>query len=160
MRRLDSVEVEREVAAFEFVEDVGSTSVNRDVDGGLAFACALEEGIGSVVEKKLDDEEAVVAAEGLVEGGESPGSDGVGVGAVLERELDAVFVVPVGFAEQDGVEAGLVERAAGEDDFEDGVVVGFGDVVRGLFVVGVGSVVEEELGEAWVLGDAGGSVDG
>jgi hypothetical protein len=71
-----------------------------------------------------------------------------------------VFVVPVGFAEEDGVETGFVEPAAFEEDFEDGVVPGFDDVIRGLFVVGVGSSIEEELGEAGMLRYAGGSVDG
>jgi len=94
-----------------------------------------------------------------VECSESPVGHEVRVRAVVESEFDAVFVVPVGFSEEDGVEALLGEFAAGEDDFEDSVVVGFGDVVRGLFVVGVGSAVEEELGEAGVLRDAGGSVD-
>jgi hypothetical protein len=65
---------------------------------------------------------------------------------VFEGELHAVFVVPVGFAKEDGVETYFGEFAAREDDLEDGVVVGFGDVVGGLFVVGVGSAVEEELG--------------
>src|SRR4051812_9183831 len=112
-------------------------------------------GVGSVVEEQLDDDEAVVASECLMESGESPASDVVGVGSVLQRELHAVFVVPVGFAEEDGVEAGLVELAALEEDAKDGVVVGFGEVVRGLFVVGVGTVVEEELGEGGVSGDGG-----
>ena len=70
---------------------------------------------------------------------------------MLECELDAVFVVPVGLAEEDGVEACLIELAAGEQDFEDGVVVGFDDVVRGFFVVGIGAAVEEKLREAGVL---------
>ena len=94
-----------------------------------------------------------------MERGESPVSPKVWVGTVFEGEFDAVFVVPVGFAEEDGVEACLVEFAAGENDLEDGVVVGFGDVVGGFFVVGVGSAVEEELGEAGVLREAGGAVD-
>ena len=156
---VDSGKVQGDVAAFEFVEDPTSAAVDGDVDGGGAFARAFEEGICSVIEKKLDDDEAVIAAERLVECGESPVGHVVWVGAVFECEFDASFVVPVGFAEENGVEACVVEPTAVEHNLEDGVVVGFDDVVRGLFVVGVGSAVEKKLGEARVLGEGGGSVD-
>lgn len=121
---------------------------------------AGENWVGSVVKEEFDDDEAVIAAEGLVERGVSPSSDGVGVGAVFESELDAVLVVPVGLAQEDGVEAVLIEPAAFEEELEDGVVVGFHNVVWGLFVVGIGAAIEEEFCEAGMAGDSGGSVDG
>jgi hypothetical protein len=71
--------------------------------------------------------------------------------------LQAFVVVPVAFAGGDCGEAGLVEAAGVEKDLEDGVVVGFGDVVRSFLVVGIGAVVEQELGEAGILSEAGGS---
>jgi hypothetical protein len=71
-----------------------------------------------------------------------------------------LFVVPVRLAEEHGGEAGCVKGAAFEEDRGYGVVVAFGDVVRGLLVVGVGASLEEEAGEFGVVGDAGGAVDG
>ena len=90
---------------FEFIENVAAAAMNGDVDCGSVLACAFERGVGSVVEEHFDDDEAIVAAEGLVERGESPVSHKVWVGAVFEGELYAVFVVPVSFTEEDGVEA-------------------------------------------------------
>ncbi len=143
---------------LEEVESVFAAAVRCDLDGGDAVSSG-EGGIGSVVEEEFDDDEAVVSTERLVQCSESPARELVGVGSVFECELHSVFVVPVSFAEQKGIEAGLIELAALEKDFEDGVVVGFGDVVRSFFVVGIGSVVEEEPGEAGVVGDCGGTVD-
>lgn len=98
-------QVEEDVAVFEFIENVAAAAMNGDVDCGSVLACAFEEGVGTVVEQKFGNDETVVAAEGLVERGESPAGHEVWVGAVFEGELDAVFVVPVSFTEEDGVEA-------------------------------------------------------
>ena len=154
------IEVERDVAAFDFVEDIAATAVNGDVDCGVAFASAFERGVGSVVEHEANDFHVVVAEDGMLEWAVLPVSGAIGVSSVGEEIADAFDVVPVCFAEEERGEAVFVEFATGEKDFEDGVVVGFGDVVRGLFIVGVGSAVEEELGEAGVLRDTGCSVDG
>jgi hypothetical protein len=45
------VEGEEESAPLEEVQDVASASVDGDVDGGFAFACAFESGVGSLVEE-------------------------------------------------------------------------------------------------------------
>ena len=135
---------------FDFVEDVAATSASGDVDCGLPSR-SFERGVGSVVEHEANDFQAVVAEDGVLECGVLPVSGAIGVSSVGEEIADAFDVVPVGFAEEEGGEAVFVEFAAVEEDFEDGVVVGFGDVVRGLFVVGVGSAVEEEAGEPGVF---------
>lgn len=67
--------------------------------------------------------------------------------------------MPVGFAGQEGGEGLLIEAAGLEEDFEDGVVVGFGDVVGSLLVVGIGAIFEKETGESGVVGDAGGGIE-
>jgi hypothetical protein len=115
--------------------------------------------IGAAVEKHLDHDEAVVATDGVLEGRVLPLCDEVWVGACLEGELKSLVVVPVGFAGEDYGEGALVEAGGAEEDPENGVAVGFGDVVRSLFVVGIGAVVEEKLGKARMAGDAGGAVD-
>ena len=68
--------------------------------------------------------------------------------------------MPIAFSGGHSGEAGPVETAGVEKDFEDRVVVGFGDVVRSFFVVGVGAVVEQQLSEAGILCEARCSVDG
>jgi hypothetical protein len=104
--------------------------------------------------------EAVIAADGVLERGVLPVGEVVGIGSVIEGEGETLFVVPVGLAGGKPGEGALVEAARLKDDLHDGVVVGFGDVIRSLFVVGVGTVFKEEAGEAGMLGKSGSSVDG
>jgi hypothetical protein len=155
---IQTLKVRFEVALGEEAEGVGAASAGGYLGGGVAFASG-EFRVGSVVEERFDHDEAVVAAQGLVEGGVAPDGHGVGVAAVLEDELQAGFVVPVGLAEEHGSDAGWVEFAAFEEEFSDGVVVAFGHVVGGLAVVGIGSAGEEEAGEIGVARDGSGSVD-
>ena len=111
-----------------------------------------------MVEEHLDHDKPVVAPQRLMQRGEAPDGHGVGVGAVLEDELEALLVVPVALAEKHGGDTGSVELAALEKDLRDGVVVAFGHVVRSLAVVGVGSAGEQEAGEIGVVGYGGGTV--
>ena len=99
-----------------------------------------------MIEKEANLLNAVVAAEGLVEGGDAPAGHVVGVGAVLEEILEAVQVMPVGFADEHDGEVVGGEAAGLDDGVEGGVVVGLGGVVGDLVVVGVGAACQEKAG--------------
>ena len=113
----------------------------------------------AVVEEHFDHDEAVIAADGMLEGCMAPLGHVVGVGAAVEGEEEAFFVVPVGFAGGKPGEGTLVAAAGVDEDFDDGVVVGFRGVVAGLLIVGIGAVFEEEAGKAGMLRETGGGVD-
>ena len=67
--------------------------------------------------------------------------------------------MPVGFAGGEPGEGALVAAAGVDEDLHHGVVIGFRSVVAGFLIVGVGAAFEQELREAGVPREAGGSVE-
>ncbi len=112
---------------------------------------------GSVFDEELCEFDATSSADGVVKGVFLHGRV-VGVAAVFEEEADGFEAIVV-----EGVVDGV-----GADDFgtvvEEGLeaagVGGFGGVVEGFVVVGVGSVFEEEFGEGGIVAFAAGSPEG
>ena len=145
---------------LQVAEDVAASVIRGHLEGVAAVVGVAEVRVGAVVEKHFDHDEAVVAADGVLERRVAPLGHVVRVGAAVEGEEEALLVVPVGFASGEPGEGALVAAAGADEDFDDGVVVGFRGVVAGLLIVGIGAVFEEEAGEAGVTGEAGGSVDG
>ena len=91
-------EVEGEAALLEGGEDVAASVIRGHLDGIAAVAGVAEVWVGAVVEEHFDHDEAVVAAKGVLEGRMAPVGHVVRVGAAVEGEVEAFFVVPVGFA--------------------------------------------------------------
>ncbi len=154
-----AVELDLEAAGFQGGEDVASSVIRGHLEGVAAVAGVAEVRVRAVVEKHFDHDEAVVAADGVLEGRMAPLGHVVGVGAAVEGEQEAFFIVPVGFARGEPGEGTLVAAAGVDEDCDDGVVVGFRGVVAGLLIVGIGAVFEEKAGEARMLREAGGGVD-
>jgi hypothetical protein len=96
----------------------------------------------------------------MVQGVGPPTGHGIGIGALFQEQADPFRVVPVSFAEQQRGQGLGVQLSAFEQSFEGLVVVAFGGMIGGLFVIGIGSVLKQEPGEAGVMGDARGSIDG
>ncbi len=146
-------------AALEGGEDVAASVIRGHLEGVAAVDGVAEVRVGAVVEEHFDHDEAVIAADGMLEGRMAPLGHVVGVGAAVEGEEEAFFVVPVGFAGGEPGEGTLVAAAGVDEDSDDGVVVGFRCVVAGLVVVGIGGVFEQEAGEAGMPGETGGAVE-
>ena len=111
-----------------------------------------------MVQQQLDVLEGVVAPQRVLKGRMMPPGHAVGVGAVLEQELAAVVIVPVGFAEQHGGEAVVAELPAVDQRLQGGVVVRLGSVVGRFLVIGIGAALEQQARQLRVVRDAGGAV--
>ncbi len=158
-KAIDSMKVDDDDSSLEQVKHIASAATRGYLDCGSSIA-GFERGIGPVIEQQFNDDEAVVAAQGLVQRGVPPVSPLIRVGPVLQCELHAMFVVPVGFAKEDGVEACLVKFAAFENDFEYGIVVAFRHVIRGLSVIGIGPPFEQKARELRLLRNPPRTIDG
>jgi len=134
------VEGESEAAQLQGGEDVAASVICGHLESVAAVDGVAEVRVCAVVEEHFDHDEAVIAADGMLEGCMAPLGHVVGVGAAVEGEEEAFFVVPVGFAGGKPGEGTLVAAAGVDEDFDDGVVVGFRGVVAGLLIVGIGAV--------------------
>ena len=106
-----------------------------------------------MVEHRLNDGEGIVADHRLVEGGPSPAGLAVGIGPKLQRQPDSLDIMPVALAQQHRGQTLGGEASRVEQNPQHGKVVRLGDVVGGFFVIRVGSVFQQQPGQAGVLRD-------
>jgi hypothetical protein len=145
--------------------EVGTAEANCLAAGGVVVD-VNDIGAGAVAEEKIDHGTGATAADGVVETHFAVAGAGaeVGVGAVPQHELGAFEIFEVELAEKAVAEPGRLEFWGSQDRREDGVVGVFAGVVEGFIVVGVGTGVEEEFGDAakgvfGSLGRLGGEMD-
>ena len=112
-----------------------------------------------MVEEELDEAHRVVALEGLVERSPAPATQAVRIGTVLQEPRDPFIVMPVVLAGQHGHKTIGIDLATLDQHFQRRVVVSLRSMVRGLAVVRICPVVEQETGELGVPGHAGSAID-
>ena len=113
-----------------------------------------------MVEEQLDEARPIVALEGLVQRSPAPVDlRRFGIGSVLQEPLDSFVVMPVVLAGQHGHKTIGVDFAAFDQHFERRVVVSLRNMVRGLAVVRIGPVIEQETGELGVPSHARSAID-
>ena len=104
-----------------------------------------------MIEEQRHHLEAVVANQGVLEGVPAPLSRVVGVGAVLEQVFGTLVVVPVVLSNQHEHEVLFGELAGFHQDLHGAEVVGFRRVIHGLFVVWIGTPLDEQTGQRRVV---------
>ena len=82
--------------------------------------------VDAVIQQQLDDPKIVVATERVVQRRITPSGHQIGIGAVLEEQLDAFAIVPVVLAKKKRGEAVAGQLACADEQLQHLVVVRFG----------------------------------
>ena len=87
-----------------------------------------------------------------------PTGHSIRISAVLQQKLDAIRIVPVGFAKKHSRQAVIVDLATLDQDFESRVIASFRRMIRSFLVVRIGAPFKQQLRQLRVVGNSGGAV--